>query len=214
MSARDPHRGQPILAAGRDLKVADRAMILLHGRGAPAQDILSLSTRLQDEGFAYLAPQAANYSWYPYRFLAPFEHNEPSLSSALLLIEHLFRQLEREGIPRHRTILAGFSQGGCLSLEFAARNARRYGGVAGLSGSLMGASQEARNDGESLGETPVFLGCSDIDPHIPLDRVQESTRVLQRLGGQVTERIYPGMGHLVNEDELEFIRAMMSRLDG
>ncbi|HXO20467.1 MAG TPA: phospholipase [Thermoanaerobaculia bacterium] len=207
---RDPHRGQPVLAAGRPLGEATAAMILVHGRGATAESILDLAAEFDRPDLAYLAPQASGHAWYPARFLAPLEQNEPWLSSALAFLGRVMERLREEGIPAERTVLLGFSQGACLALEFAARNARRYGGVVGLSGSLIGPPGMPRNDPGSLAGTPVFLGCSDRDPHVPKERVDESTRVLAGLGGEVTERIYPALGHTVNADELAFVRGLLA----
>jgi phospholipase/carboxylesterase len=201
-----------VLAAGSPLGQATAAMILVHGRGATAEDILSLGRELGRPDLAYLAPQAEGYSWYPYSFLAPMERNEPGLSNGLALLGHLVERLEAEGIPPERTVLLGFSQGACLSLEYAARNARRFGGVAGLSGGLIGPPGTPRDYPGSFDGTPVFLGCSDRDPHIPLQRVKETTEVLTRMGASVTERIYPAMGHTVNEDELERVRELVAGL--
>jgi phospholipase/carboxylesterase len=187
-------------------------MILVHGRGAPAEDILSLGRELDRPDLAYLAPQAEGYSWYPYSFMAPMEKNEPGLSNGLALLGHLLERLEGDGIPPERTVLLGFSQGACLSLEFAARNAKRYAGVVGLSGGLIGPPGTPREYPGSLADTPVFLGCSDRDPHIPLERVKETTEVLTRMGAKVTERIYPAMGHTVNEDELKHVRDLLDGL--
>ncbi len=207
-----PHQGQPVLTAGEPLDKATAAMLMLHGRGATAEDILALSAELQQPGFAYLAPQAAGYSWYPNSFLAPIESNEPGLSSGLAVIASLLAKLAQAGIPPERTILLGFSQGACLSLEFAARNARRYGGLAGLSGGLIGPDGTPRDYPGSLAGTPVFLGCSDIDFHIPKERVEFSAEVLRKLGGNVTVRLYPRMGHTINHDEIRFVQAMMAAL--
>ncbi|HEX6861718.1 MAG TPA: dienelactone hydrolase family protein [Thermoanaerobaculia bacterium] len=201
-----------VLAAGSPLGQATAAMILVHGRGATAEDILSLGRELGRPDLAYLAPQAEGYSWYPYSFMAPMEKNEPGLSNGLALLGHLVERLGSEGIPPERTVLLGFSQGACLTLEYAARNARRFGGLAGLSGGLIGPPGTPRDYPGSFDGTPVFLGCSDRDPHIPLARVQESTEVLRRMGADVTERIYPGMGHTVNEDELERVRSLVAGL--
>ena len=206
------HQGQPLLTAGQPLDKARAAMIMLHGRGASAEDILALSGELHQPGFAYLAPQAAGYSWYPNSFLAPIESNEPGLSSGLAIIASLLTKLAEAGISPERTILLGFSQGACLSLEFAARNARRYGGLVGLSGGLIGPDGTPRNYPASLDGTPVFLGCSDIDFHIPKERVELSAEVLQTLGGNVTRRLYPRMGHTVNRDELRFVQGMVAAL--
>ena len=207
-----PHQGQPLLVAGESLEKAQAAMIMVHGRGASAEDILGLSVDLKQPGFVYLAPQAAGYSWYPNSFLAPIASNEPGLSSGLAIIASVLEQLARAGIPAERTILLGFSQGACLSLEFVARNARRYGGVAGLSGGLIGPDDTPRDYAGSLAGTSVFLGCSDVDFHIPKERVLQSAEVLQRIGGDVTTRLYPRMGHTVNRDELRFVQGMMQKL--
>jgi predicted esterase len=187
-------------------------MILLHGRGASAQDILSLANELEQPGFAFLAPQAAGNTWYPNRFTVPTEQNEPWLSSALTVIGELMSYVVSSGIPPERTMLLGFSQGACLALEFAARNARRFGGVIGLSGALIGPDGAPRNYAGSLESTPVFLGCSDVDFHIPRERVDRTAEILRALGGNVTERIYPNMDHTVNQDEIDFVGQMMKTL--
>ncbi len=207
-----PHQGQPVLTAGEPLERAKAAMIMIHGRGASPEDILSLAGEVNQPGFAYLAPQAAAYTWYPNSFLAPIASNEPGISSGLAVISTLFERLNAAGIGPERTILLGFSQGACLSLEFASRNARRYGGVAGLSGGLIGPDGTPRDYPGSLQETPIFLGCSDRDMHIPKERVLFSAEFLQQQGGTVTARLYPNMGHTVNDDELEAVRAMMVSL--
>jgi len=185
-------------------------MILVHGRGGTAEDILRLAGQLGRDDFCYLAPQAAGRSWYPFRFLAPLEENEPYLSSALRVLDDLFERLTAAGIPTERVFLLGFSQGACLTLEWVARNARRYGGAAGLSGGLIGPPGRDFAYEGSLAGTEVFLGCSDIDPHIALGRVEETASVLAELGASVTKRIYPGMGHTINADEIDHVRAMMS----
>ena len=204
-----PHRGQPVRAAGESLDRATAAMLMVHGRGARAEDILSLADEFALPGFAYLAPQAAGNTWYPNRFLVPTDQNEPWLSSALEFVGEVLNQITAAGIPLERTILLGFSQGACLALEFAARNARRYGAVAGLSGALIGPPGTPRNYEASLAGTPVFLGCSDVDFHVPKELVDQSAEVMRNLGGEVTERIYPNMGHTVNQDEIDFVRKMM-----
>ena len=207
-----PHAGQPVVTAGRPLAEAAGAVVLVHGRGATAESILTLAPEIGRPDLAYLAPQAAGLTWYPYSFLAPFEMNEPGLSSGLSVLAGLVERIEAAGVPAERTLLLGFSQGACLTLEHAARNARRYGGVAGLSGGLIGPPGTPRDYPGSLADTPVFLGCSDRDPHIPEERVHETARVLGALGAEVTERIYPGLGHTVNEDELEHVRAMVAAM--
>jgi predicted esterase len=209
----DPHSGQPILSAGSPLAQARGAMLLVHGRGASAGDILTLASEFNRPDFAYLAPQAAGNTWYPERFLAPIEQNEPWLSSALALLDRTLAQIKAAGFPLERTILLGFSQGACLALEFAARYARRYGGVAGLTGSLIGPANTPRAYSGSLDGTPVFLGCSDVDYHIPKERVVDTAEVMEHLGGAVTVRFYPGMGHTVNRDEIEFVTGMMPAME-
>lgn len=212
MNIQGPHQGQPLLTAGEPLDKARAAMIMLHGRGATAEDILTLAAELKQSDIAYLAPQAAGYAWYPNSFLTSLEGNEPGLSSALAVIASLLAKLAEAGISSERTILLGFSQGACLALEFAARNARRYGGLVGLSGGLIGPDGTPRNYPGSLAATPVFLGCSDTDFHIPKQRVELSAEVLQKLGGMITLRLYPNMGHTVNHDELRFVRGMIAAL--
>jgi predicted esterase len=188
---------------------AASAMILLHGRGATAANILGLAKQFGRPEIAYLAPQAAGNSWYPYSFLAPLDENEPALSSALRVVADLLREIEAHKLPPEKILLAGFSQGACLALEFAARNPRRYGALIGLSGGLIGPPGTPRDYGGSLDGTPAFLGCGDQDSHIPLARVQETTQVLHGLHAQVTERIYPGMGHAINEDELTYVQQLL-----
>ena len=204
--AEGPHSGRPVLSGGAPLDGAKAAMILLHGRGAGARDILGLAGELEQPGLAYLAPDAAARTWYPHSFLAPIERNEPWLSSALALVGELVAEVEAAGIPASRLVLLGFSQGACLATEFAARNARRYGGVVGLSGGLIGPEGTPRDYAGDFDGTPVFLGCSDRDPHVPVERVRETADVLRRMGAQVTERIYPEMGHTVNADEIRAVR--------
>jgi len=207
-----PHQGQPVLLAGVPLNKATAAMIMIHGRGATAEDILGLTAELQQSNFAYIAPQAAQQEWYPNSFLAPIPSNEPGLSSGLAVIATLLAQIEEAGISSERTILLGFSQGACLSLEFVARHARRYGGVIGLSGGLIGPDETPRNYAGSLEGTPIFLGCSDTDFHIPKQRVEQSAEILQHMGGNVTARLYPRMGHTINRDELRFAQSMVAAL--
>lgn len=199
------HQNQPIAQAGKPLDQAAAAMILIHGRGASAHSILELANEVHHEGFAYLAPQAAGYTWYPNRFIAPIESNQPHLDSALALVGQAVGQARNAGISPEKIILLGFSQGACLALDYAARHPMRYGGVIGLSGGLIGQTAYAGG----LDGTPIFLGCSDADFHIPLERVDESAAIFEALGADVTKRIYPGMGHTVNRDELAFTRELM-----
>ena len=211
-SLQHPHQDQPVYAAGEPLERAVAAMLMLHGRGAGAQDILSLAGEVNQPGFAFLAPQAAGNTWYPERFLAPLEQNEPWLSSALQIVQDVYSLVLQAGIPPERVMLLGFSQGACLALEFAARHARRYGGVVALSGGLIGPDDLPRPVSGTLDGTPVFLGCSDSDFHIPASRVDHAAEFMEQLGGKVTKRFYPGMGHTVNQDEINAIRQMMQGL--
>jgi phospholipase/carboxylesterase len=201
-----------VLAAGAPLARARAAAILVHGRGGSAEDILTLADEFGQDDIAYLAPQAVEHSWYPYSFLAPLEQNEPHLSNALATVGATLGHVTREGFTFERIALIGFSQGGCLALEFAARNAKRYGAVAGLSAGLIGPPGFPRDYPGSFAGTPVFLGCSDVDSHIPLGRVHESRDVLSRMGAAVTERIYPGMGHTVNADEIAHVARLLAAI--
>lgn len=211
---RGPHEGQPILMAGEPLDRAQAAMLLVHGRGARAEDILSLANEFNQPGFAYVAPQAAGNTWYPNRFLVPLEQNEPWLSSAFAFVGSALSQIVNAGISLDRVMLLGFSQGACLTLEFAARNAQHYGGIVGLSGALIGPDDAPRDYGGSFDGTPFFLGCSDVDFHVPKERVDQTAEVVKKLGASVTERLYPNMDHTVNQDEIDFVHAMMSSLIG
>jgi len=205
----DPHAGQPVLRRGAAPSDSRRAVILMHGRGDSAEGILGLAGELDVPGIMWLAPQAASHTWYPLSFLAPLAQNEPGLTSALDVIGGLVELLGREGVAPERIVLMGFSQGACLAQEFAARHAQRYAAVVGLSGGLIGPRGTPRNYQGSLVGTPVFLGCSDTDPHIPLDRVHESAGVFRAMSALVDERIYPRMGHTVNRDEIEAVKAIL-----
>jgi predicted esterase len=209
-----PHQGQPVLTTGEPLDRARAVMVMVHGRGASAESILTLADEFDQPGFAYLAPQAAGGTWYPNRFLAAAASNEPWLSSALAAVDQVVAKVVAAGIPHERIIILGFSQGACLALEYAARHARRYGGVVGLSGGLIGADGEPRHDSGHLAGTPIFLGCSEVDFHIPQQRVQHAADMLKALGGEVTMRLYPNMDHTVNQDEIEFVQEMMRTLVG
>ena len=209
MSQQDPHANQPVLHAGAPLAEARMAAIMVHGRGASAQDIIGLSQEFSHRDIAYLAPQAAGNTWYPYSFLMPLAQNEPALSSALRLIETILTSLRGQNFPPEKVALMGFSQGACLSLEFAARHAQRFAAVAAFSGGVIGPPGMSRKYAGSLDGTPVFLGCSDVDPHIPVDRVYESAEVFKHLGAVVDTRIYPRMGHTINHDEIEAVDALL-----
>jgi phospholipase/carboxylesterase len=199
--------GQRIVEAGADLRSARAAMVLFHGRGATAEDIMTVAAEVQRPGWAYLAPQAAGNAWYPHPFTAPPESNEPYLSAALETVSRTVERVESR-VPAQRLVLLGFSQGACVILEWAARNARRYGAVIGLSGGLIGPDETPRDYPGSFEGMPVFLGCSDIDPYIPMTRVVDAGEVMKRMGAGVTVRFYPGMGHMVGIEELETIREL------
>ena len=203
--------GQRVVHAGAQLAAARAGMILLHGRGATAEDIMTIADEIQQPGWAYLAPQAAGNAWYPNAFTAPIESNEPYLSSALEMVSTLVGRLEAR-IPAQRIVVLGFSQGACLTLEWAARNARRFGAIIGLSGGLIGPDGTPRDYPGTFDGTPIFLGCSDIDPHIPKRRVVESGEVLKGMGAEVTVRLYPGMAHTVSVEELATIREMLAAI--
>jgi predicted esterase len=206
-----PHEGQPILRAGADAKTARAAMIMIHGRNAGPANILDLAPVLRRPEFLYVAPAASDGTWYPFSFMAPRERNEPGISSGLFVIDSLVTDLLSQGFAAHQIMLLGFSQGACLTSEFSIRNPRRYGGVMALSGGLIGEPGTTWDDltTRALEGTPVFLGCSDTDPHIPAERVLESEAVFRRLGADVTRKLYPGMGHTVSPDEIAIVQATM-----
>ena len=207
--ADDPHRGQPVLEQGEPLARARAAVLVLHGRGASAQDALRLAQHLEMDGVCFLAPQAADHEWYPQRFFAPIQANEPWLSSALRAIHAQIERIGTTGIPRERVIIGGFSQGACLALETAARTGGRFGGIFALSGAVIGPPESPRPLDRTLDATPIFIGCGDIDAHIPVTSVKESTRVLTALGARVTEQIYRGVGHAIVSDEIEHVREIV-----
>jgi predicted esterase len=207
-----PHRGQPVSQAGVALDAARSAMVLVHGRGDTAAGILQLADVLPVQGMAYFAPQASAQTWYPNRFLAPIEANQPWLSSGLDGLGDLLEQIAAAGVPAERTVLLGFSQGGCLALEFAVRNPRRYGALVGLSAGLIGPPGTSWPRAGSLEGTPVFLGCSDMDAHIPASRVRESAVVLREIGGDVAAVLYPGIEHTVTEDEVRRVQRLIAPL--
>lgn len=209
LSKTDPHEGQQVYTTGKPLAEARAAMILVHGRGANAPDILQLANELHQPELVYLAPQAAGNTWYPYSFMEPIERNEPWLSSALGVLAGLVRQIEAAGIPAEKIILGGFSQGACLSSEFVARNAWHYGGLIAFSGGLIGPPGTPRDYEGSLEDLPVFLGCSDVDFHIPKERVHETAVTFEGMGATVTERLYPNMGHTIIQDEIEHARKIL-----
>jgi predicted esterase len=206
---KDPHRDQPVLLGGAPPGEAAGVLVLLHGRGGSAQEMLGLARELDRPRFAWFVPEAAGRQWYPYSLLEKLERNQSYLNSALALLKRLLTRIEATPVAPERVVWLGFSQGACLALEFAARNARRYGGIVALSGGLLGPEGTPREYPGSLDGTPVFLGCGDLDPHVPKRRVEETAAVLERLGATVTRRTYPGLGHATNAEELDAVRAML-----
>ena len=203
------HEQEKILFAGADINSAKSAMILIHGRGAAAESILSLTSDFNSDNYIYAAPQANGNTWYPYSFLSPEEENEPALSSGLKVIDKLVKKLNDSGLPGNEIIILGFSQGACLTLEYSARNAKKYKGIVGLSGGLIGKEINTNKYSGSFEKCPIFLGCSNIDSHIPEERVNETAKVMEEFGATVTKRIYKNMGHSINEDEINFIRSIL-----
>ena len=211
-SINGPHQGQQLLQQGKPLAEAAAAMILVHGRGATAQSILELASVLPHPEMAYLAPQASGNTWYPNSFLAPMPQNQPGLDSGLQAVADAVAQAEAAGIPPKKIIIGGFSQGACLASEFVARNAQRYGGLLVFSGGLIGPPGTPRNYDGSLEGTPVFIGCSDVDFHIPVERVEETAVTLQNLGASVNKKIYPNMGHTIIQDEINQAQQIVNNL--
>jgi len=213
--AADPHAGQDVVAAGQPLGQGRAAVVMVHGRNASPRNILDLARPLTHPDVSWLAPAAANNSWYPLSFLAPREQNEPYLSSALRRLDAVVAAAVTAGVPRERIVLLGFSQGACLACEFVATRPARWGGLVAFSGGLIGPPGSTWDTVPgALAGTPAFLGCSDVDAHVPKVRVEESARVLATMGADVTLRIYPGMGHLVNDDELDHARAILADAAG
>jgi phospholipase/carboxylesterase len=192
-----------IVTAGKELTVTSKVLVMLHGRGGSAQDILSFSTHLNVKDYTLLAPQATNNTWYPYSFLAPPSQNEPWLSSALKLLKELLDDVLSKGVPTENIYFSGFSQGACLTLEFVTRYANKYGGVAAFTGGLIGDKIYSENYRGDFKGTPFFIGTSNLDPHIPVERVYATTNILKNMNADVTEKVYNNMGHTINQDEIE-----------
>ena len=209
-----PHEGQPVVEAGVPLGESSTVVIMVHGRNAAPANILDLGRRFGRPNLTYLAPAAANRTWYPHSFMADLASNEPGVSSGLEVLRTLVERVESAGVPRSRIVLAGFSQGACLVSEFAVRHASRFGGILVFSGGAIGPVGTTWDVGGDFEDTPVFLGCSDEDAHVPELRVRETADVFTRLGAHVTLRIYPGMGHLVNDDEIGFAQQILDRASG
>lgn len=213
MNNLSPHKDSQVAYYGAPLAEAKAAVVLIHGRGATAESILELGNYWNVDGVAYLAPQATGNTWYPQAFIAPVEANEPYLSSALEKVGSVIEYINNAGIPHENIMIGGFSQGACLASEYVARNPRRYGGLAVLSGGLIGEMgmplEYDYDDDNNLKNTPIFMGCSDIDAHIPLARFEESAEILASMGGLVSKQVYPRMGHTINEHELDRVRTML-----
>lgn len=208
----NPHRGQPIASKGVPLGESEAVAIMMHGRNHSPEIILELADRIDLPSFTYLAPTAADNTWYPSGFMDNLEANEPHLSYALAVYDQLVTDLVNRGYSREKIVLIGFSQGACLTAEYAVRHARRYGGIIILTGGVIGPPGTSWDYDGSFQNTPVFLGSSDVDAWVPLARVQDSTALFKRMGADVIERIYPGMEHIVNDDEIACARAMMARV--
>ncbi len=200
-----------IITAGKEINKDSKVLIMLHGRGGSAEDILSLSSYLNVKDFSLLAPQATNHTWYPFSFLAPPSQNEPWLSSALQLLKELTENLYSKGIPSENLYFLGFSQGACLTLEFVTRNAAKYGGVVAFTGGLIGDTIYPENYKGDFANTPVFIGTSNPDPHVPVERVHASTSILTNMNAAVTEKVYAGMGHTINQDEIDNANQLVFR---
>ena len=192
-----------IQTAGKPLNEADKALILIHGRGADARDILGLASQLNVSEYSLLAPEATNNSWYPYSFLAEPEQNEPWLSSALDLLKEIVEEVTKHGISTENIYLLGFSQGACLAVEFAARHAQKMGGIVALTGGLIGDKIYHENYIGNFNETPIFLGTGNPDPHVPVERVKESANILEKMNAQVHLKVYEGRPHTVSQDEID-----------
>jgi phospholipase/carboxylesterase len=192
-----------IIAAGKKLTDAKKVLIMIHGRGGSAEDILSLSSHLNVKDYALLAPQATNNTWYPYSFMVPPAQNEPWLSSALQLLKEIVNDIVSGGVSSSQVYLLGFSQGACLTLEFVTRNAMKYGGIAAFTGGLIGDKIYPENYKGDFDSTPVFIGTSNPDPHVPVERVYATSNILKRMNAQVTEKVYDNMGHTINKDEID-----------
>ncbi len=207
-----PHQNQQIVTGGVDIDEAKIAMILIHGRGASAQSMLMFADEFEEDNIHYRAIQAKGHTWYPRSFMAPREMNQPGIKSGLQVIYDQIVDLNNKGIPTNKIVLLGFSQGACLTTEFAARHPQRYGGIIGFSGGLIGENVNTQNYQGSMEQTPVFLGCSDRDPHIPQERVDLTEEVFRKIGANVTKKIYVGMGHTVNQDEIDHVNQILSSL--
>ena len=200
------------ITAGLPLNEAKKALIMIHGRGASSNDILSISRHLEVKDFALIAPQAENRTWYPYSFLVPIDENEPSLTKSLETIAQVVIAIEENGIKKENIYFLGFSQGACLALEFTARNAAKYGGVVAFTGGLIGDKVHESHYKGNFENTPIFIGTSDPDFHVPVERVNETTKLLEKLGAAVTTKIYDNMGHTISQDEVDLANQLIFSL--
>ena len=199
-----------IITRGKPLSETGKALILVHGRGATAESILNLAPELDASDFTLFAPQATQHSWYPYSFMAPVAQNQPALDSALKLLETTVTEIENQGIPSQQIYFAGFSQGACLTAEFACRNARNFGGLLIFTGGLIGQEINPTNYKGNFEGTPVFISTGNPDPHVPVSRVEETVQILTEKGAQVTKRIYPGRPHTINQEEINLAKKLLA----
>jgi phospholipase/carboxylesterase len=199
-----------VIYAGAKLEDAGKVLIMLHGRGASAADIISLGAHLEINNFSLVAPQATNNTWYPYSFMAPAIKNEPWLSSALSLLQEILNDIISKEIEKKNIYFLGFSQGACLMLEFVTRHANKYGGIIAFTGGLIGETLKTDNYQGNFLHTPVFIGSSDPDPHVPVSRVQETTDIIKNMHASITVKIYPGMGHTINDDEIAYANEILA----
>jgi predicted esterase len=206
------HNGQPVATRGKPLEESRGVVVMMHGRERDTEDILSIADRIGEESFTYLAPAAKDNTWYPNSFMEPIEKNEPYLSYALEICDEIVKKLVAERIPKHQIVLAGFSQGACLAAEYAVRHADRYGGFLLFTGGLIGPPGTRWEYGGSFEGTPVFLGTSDVDEFVAVERVRESAKVFERMDAEVTLRVYPGMDHIVNDDEVAVARQILQKV--
>lgn len=205
----DPHKGDQIIYSGSDIENAKYALILIHGRGTSAESIIPLAEELKLKDTIVIAPQANEFTWYPYRFIEQREKNEPGITSGFALIDSIISSLNEKGVKTENIFLLGFSQGACLSLDYSARNPKKYGGIFILSGGLIGEVLNKNDYDGDFEKTPVFLGCSDNDFHIPESRVHDSADLIEKMNADVIKRIFPGMGHRISIDEIEVINEIL-----
>ena len=198
-----------IQIAGKLLQQADKALIMIHGRGADARAILGIASHLNVQEYALIAPEATNNTWYPYSFMAPPEQNEPWLSSALNLVKAAVGEAIEQGITAENTYFLGFSQGACLALEFVARNAKKFGGIVALTGGLIGDKIDQENYSGNFNGTPIFMGTGNPDPHVPIERVRESAIILEKMNAKVDLKVYEGKAHSVSQDEIDEANRMV-----